>query len=123
MGLSGEKILKTYEQMSLVSSFRFGCHEEIPCFNKCCGDVNIFLTPYDVLRMKNRLKMESEEFLEKYTQIPIEKSHKFPIVKLKMGKSDGLPCLLVTEEGCSIYEDRPWPCRMYPLGMAMPKGP
>ena len=30
-------------------------------------------------------------------------------------------CPFVTDEGCSVYEDRPWPCRMYPLGLASGK--
>ncbi len=65
MDVFREKILKGYERMGLDNCFKFSCHRDIPCFNKCCGNVNIFLTPYDVLRMKNRLKMESGEFLEK----------------------------------------------------------
>ena len=24
-------------------------------------------------------------------------------------------CPFVSEEGCTVYDDRPWPCRMYPL--------
>ena len=24
-------------------------------------------------------------------------------------------------KGCSVYEDRPWSCRMFPLGVASPK--
>jgi hypothetical protein len=27
-------------------------------------------------------------------------------------------CPFVTQQGCIVYEDRPWPCRMYPLDMA-----
>ena len=31
-------------------------------------------------------------------------------------------CLFLDLEngGCQVYEDRPWACRMYPLGMAIP---
>jgi hypothetical protein len=32
-------------------------------------------------------------------------------------------CLFVTEEGCTVYANRPWACRMYPLGLAEPKNP
>jgi hypothetical protein len=32
-------------------------------------------------------------------------------------------CPFVTEQGCSVYSDRPWACRMYPLGVAKPKNP
>ena len=50
-----ETVLKEYPRMNLDSTFRFSCHPGVACFNRCCADVNIFLTPYDVLRMKNRL--------------------------------------------------------------------
>ena len=30
-------------------------------------------------------------------------------------------CPFVSSEGCTIYEDRPWSCRMYPLGLASSK--
>ena len=117
-----EKILKDYERLDLDAKFQFGCHAKVPCFNACCADVNIFLTPYDVLRMKNALDMESGEFLDQYTQLPVEKSQKYPVVMFKMDHAqDNLPCQLVGPEGCTIYEDRPWPCRIYPLGMASPK--
>ncbi|MFO7653608.1 MAG: YkgJ family cysteine cluster protein [Candidatus Krumholzibacteriia bacterium] len=117
-----EKILSDYERMSLDDGFAFGCHPGVPCFNECCGDVNIFLTPYDVLRMKNALGMGSAEFLERYTQIPIERNQAFPVVMLKLDDAaEGKPCQLVGDRGCSIYNDRPWPCRMYPLGLASPK--
>jgi len=30
-------------------------------------------------------------------------------------------CHFVGGKGCEVYEDRPWACRMYPLGMASPR--
>jgi Fe-S-cluster containining protein len=35
-------------------------------------------------------------------------------------KGESKKCHFVTEDGCSVYEDRPWACRMYPLGQATP---
>lgn len=117
-----EKILAEYDRMGLDDKFKFGCHKDVPCFNECCGDVNIFLTPYDVLRMKNVLGLSSSDFLDRYTQMPIEKSMRFPVVMLKLDdEQESKPCQLVSEDGCTVYEDRPWPCRMYPLGLASPK--
>ena len=52
-----EEILKEYPRLSEDSSFTFACHPGVPCFNDCCGDVNIFLTPYDILRLKQALNM------------------------------------------------------------------
>ena len=48
-------VLDEYPRMDLDSTFKFSCHPKVSCFNQCCRDVNIFLTPYDVLRMKKRL--------------------------------------------------------------------
>jgi len=114
-------VVKEYPRLSLGSKFKFSCHKGIECFSKCCADVNIFLTPYDVLRMKKALNITSEEFLEKYTVPLLLKDPKFPVVALKMTDDEKKSCPFVTEEGCQIYPDRPWSCRMYPLETASSK--
>ncbi|MCL5034525.1 MAG: YkgJ family cysteine cluster protein [Bacteroidetes bacterium] len=116
-----EAVLKEYPRMQRESGFRFNCHEGISCFNKCCADVNIFLTPYDVIRLKNRLKISSQEFLDKYTLLPIDESQNHPVVMLKMMADEDKSCPFVRAGGCSVYGDRPWSCRMFPLGVASPK--
>ena len=98
--------------------FQFSCDRNIPCFNKCCARLRLILTPYDILRMKNRLKLLSNEFLDKHTETIIENSFRFPMVKLKMGTDENQICPFVTEKGCAIYEDRPAACRLYPIGRA-----
>ncbi len=116
-----EDILKNYDRLILKDTFKFNCHSKVPCFNDCCSDVNIFLTPYDIIRMKNRLDMHSDDFLDKYTLAPFNKEQKIPVIVLKMEDDEKTPCPFVTEQGCGIYEDRPWACRMFPLGLASPK--
>lgn len=116
-----ETILKEYPRLSPGSKFRFSCSKGLSCFTQCCGDVNIFLSPYDVLRMKRALKLSSGKFLQKYTLPPLLADQKLPVVMLKMKNDARKSCPFVTPEGCSIYEDRPWACRMYPLGMASSK--
>lgn len=116
-----EKIVEDYPRLGPDDTFTFGCHPGVSCFNQCCGDVNIFLSPYDVLRMKKRLGMTSTEFLEKYTFLPVQKDMKTPVVMLRMSDDETKSCQFLTEGGCGIYSDRPWPCRMYPLGMASAK--
>jgi Fe-S-cluster containining protein len=101
-------------------TFQFACHPGVSCFNRCCGDVNIFLSPYDVLRMRRRLGMTSGEFLEKFTLMPVQKDMKTPVVMLRMN-DEAKTCPFLTQEGCGIYSDRPWPCRMFPLGLAAQK--
>ncbi len=114
-------ILEEYPRLSEESRFQFKCHPGVPCFNDCCRDVNIFLTPYDIIRLKNRLGISSAEFLSKYTISPFDENLKYPVVLLKMDENEKKNCPFVTDKGCSVYEDRPWSCRMYPLGLASPK--
>lgn len=116
-----ETILKEYPRLTESDSFSFECGFHLECFNKCCADVNIFLTPYDVLRLRSALEMSSAEFLRKHTIIPFDKNQKFPVPLLLMSDSDDKICSFVDpDKGCTVYTDRPWPCRMYPLGMASP---
>ncbi|TAL67384.1 MAG: YkgJ family cysteine cluster protein [Bacteroidetes bacterium] len=114
-----DELLKEYPRMNKVSRFTFSCHPGVSCFNKCCNDVNIFLTPYDIIRLRKRLGITSTEFLDKYTILPIDENLKHPIVMLQM-LPDELNCYFVDKNGCTVYEDRPWSCRMFPVGAAMP---
>jgi hypothetical protein len=108
--------------MSAEDTFTFRCGRDLDCFTHCCADVSIVLTPYDVLRMKRALGLDSSDFLRKYTIAPFTKEQKIPIVLLKMDP-DTRKCLMVNSEGCGVYGNRPWACRMYPLGLADPKNP
>jgi len=97
------------------SEFKFHCHDGLDCFKKCCRDINIFLTPYDVLRMKNFLGISSGEFLEKYTlTVPV---HRFSVVQIKMSEEDNLKCPFITPKGCRVYQERSWSCRIAPVDM------
>jgi Fe-S-cluster containining protein len=116
-----EKILADSPRLGPDDTFKFACRPGISCFNKCCGDVNIFLSPYDVLRMRKRLGMTSGDFLEKYTLMPVQKDMKTPVIMLRMNDDEAKTCPFLTQDGCGIYSDRPWPCRMYPLGLAAQK--
>ncbi len=102
-------------------TFAFTCHAGVPCFNQCCHDVNIILTPLDVLRLARHLGMHTRLFLETHTSNPITKDLHLPVVMLRMRDDDGSkPCPFLTTDGCGVYDERPWACRMYPLGEALP---
>ncbi len=116
-----EQILKEYPRLNRDSKFTFQCKPGVSCFNECCGDVNIFLTPYDIIRLKNNLGIPSDEFISKYTISPFDDKLNYPVLLLKMNEDDKKTCPFVTDKGCSVYPDRPWACRMYPLGLASPK--
>jgi Fe-S-cluster containining protein len=96
--------------------FKFNCHPGVSCFTHCCQDITIVLTPYDVLRLKKALGISSDEFLEKYTIIIPKENQLIPPVILKMNE-DNKKCPFVSQQGCSVYDHRPWSCRMYPLDM------
>ena len=96
------------------NDFRFECRQNLDCFTRCCRNITIVLTPYDILRMKNALNISSEDFLANYTMSMIGGAG-FPVVLLKMKDDDEKSCPFVTKQGCLIYPDRPWSCRVYPL--------
>jgi uncharacterized protein len=102
--------------LGLEDRFRFRCHKGIPCFNKCCENTDILLTPYDIARLKNRLDVSSREFLDRYTRDCELDAHGTPGVKL--GHKDGSrACVFLGAEGCGVYQDRPAACRYYALGL------
>ncbi len=105
--------------LSMDDEFQFACSPEVPCFNQCCRDINQYLTPYDIFRLKNRLKKKSGDFLKKFTVEHIGPQTGLPIVSLKALPQEDLRCPFVAEEGCQVYEDRPASCRTYPLARAV----
>lgn len=99
------------------SEFQFRCHSGLACFNACCKNIDIALTPYDILRLKRRLGVTSKEFVSEYT-IPFEMdSDGMPGLKLRP-KPETTECAFLGERGCTAYDDRPVACRYYALGNA-----
>ena len=107
-----------FKPFSDDAPFQFDCHPGISCFTECCAGLQLLLTPYDILRIKNRLNISSDEFLDQHTETLFDRHPRFPMVKLSMRKDQGHRCPFVTEKGCAIYEDRPEACRLYPVGRA-----
>jgi hypothetical protein len=100
------------------SRFKFACHKGKKCYTHCCSNLNIILTPYDIIRMKTRLGLTCDQFLAIYTKPEMLSRTQLPVATLKMLDDDKKSCPFLTPEGCTIYEDRPVTCRYYPLGMA-----
>ena len=98
--------------------FSFACHPGVSCFNKCCHEIDVILTPVDILKMKTELKLRSDEFLKKYTTLQTLKDTGIPLVKLLMRENSNGACIFLDgSKGCSIYQNRPQVCRSYPLGL------
>jgi Fe-S-cluster containining protein len=105
--------------ISPEAPFRFACSSKVPCFNECCRNLNQFLTPYDILRLKNHFDMSSGDLLKKYCSQHTGPESGLPIVTLRSGSAPQLICPFVTAAGCSVYENRPSSCRTYPLVRAI----
>lgn len=103
--------------------FTFACNPEVPCFTRCCHRLELQLYPYDIIRLKNRLEISSEDFLEGYTAVVQGANPYFPSVMLRMRPEEGYPCpFLDHAAGCTVYSDRPSACRTYPLERAVDRG-
>ena len=109
------------EKYTLDAKFKFRCHKGIKCFTQCCSNIEILLTPYDVVRLKKRLEMSSSEFLDTYALMKIDEKSSHPHAMLKMSEEKDKKCPFLGEEGCSVYEDRPANCRYYPVGQGTMK--
>ncbi len=95
---------------------QFRCRKGIACWNTCCSNIDISLTPYDILRLKQRLGITSNNFLLHYT-LPYEmEQNGIAGVKLRPVEN-GTACQFMTPEGCSVYDDRPTACRYYPVAL------
>jgi len=103
-----------HTEFSGSESFRFLCHEGLECFNRCCRDINIFLSPYDVLRLSRKLGLKTSDFLKDYV-LRLQPEGGFPVVLIKMREDADLQCPFLTGQGCSVYNERPWSCRMAPV--------
>ena len=99
-----------------TAALQFQCRKGIACWNACCSNIDISLTPYDIVRLKQHLELSSSEFLNRYT-VPYE-MEKDGIAGVKLRPVEGgTACRFVTDAGCSVYEDRPTACRYYPVAL------
>ena len=101
---------------TLDSKIKFRCHPGVSCFTACCGDVDIILTPFDILRLRKHLNCNADEFLVRFTTPTFIQKTDLPGVKIHLDEKGRCP--FVTPEGCTIYSERPSACRYYPVGMA-----
>ena len=99
-------------------TFQFACQPGLRCFGDCCSDLTLMLMPYDALRLRKRLDLGSQEFLERYTVTLQDSDEGVPRVQVQMGDDAKKRCPFLAQEGCTVYEDRPAACRIFPLGRA-----
>jgi Fe-S-cluster containining protein len=103
------------KEMGERETFSFRCYPGIGCYNRCCRNLNLFLYPYDVLRLKNALGISSDEFLDGYVDVVLRSGNFFPEVLLRMSENKEKTCPFSTDAGCEVYPDRPDTCRLFPM--------
>ena len=106
-------IPQTFDDSKVI---QFQCRKGISCWNACCSNINISLTPYDILRLKRRFELSSGEFLKQYI-IPYEMEQNSIAGGKLRPVANGTACQFMTPEGCSVYKDRPTACRYYPVAL------
>lgn len=101
------------------AAFQFSCHPGVACFTVCCRNVDLVLYPYDIIRLKNALGIDSAECLRQHTVVVQGDNPYFPTVKLKLTEDARKACPFLQSSGCTVYQDRPSACRTYPLERAV----
>ncbi|WP_319405838.1 YkgJ family cysteine cluster protein [uncultured Desulfosarcina sp.] len=102
-----------------TDTFNFRCHKDLACFNQCCRNLNLFLYPYDVLCLRKRLNLDSDQFLESYVDVVLRKGNYFPDVLLRMADNESRTCPFLSDAGCTVYPNRPDTCRTFPVEHGM----
>jgi Fe-S-cluster containining protein len=103
------------QRLSETDSFSFECQAGLSCFNQCCRNLNLFLYPYDVLRLKNSLGISAAGFIDRHVDIVMRDGNYFPDVLLSMTETAEKTCPFLTKAGCSVYPDRAYSCRLFPV--------
>jgi hypothetical protein len=112
-------ISQSVKRISEDETFTFSCHQDVSCFTDCCRMLELALTPYDVLRLRQATGLTSGQLLDRYIIIEQDPGEPFPRLYLTMVDDGRASCVFVTDRGCSVYEHRPAACRAYPLGRAV----
>ncbi|MGD0639331.1 MAG: YkgJ family cysteine cluster protein [Roseiarcus sp.] len=105
-------------------SFCFSCHSGVSCWNECCHDTDITLTPYDLIRLGRHLDLKPGEVGRMFGTPGVHEASGMPVLKLKRVDKgeEKRPCVFLEgKNGCFVYADRPAACRYYPLGLASVK--
>ncbi len=112
--MTREEMFQDIESMTigLDDTFKFHCTQ---C-GKCCRNrEDIMLSAFDIFQMSRYLKMNPDEFFEKYCNWYIGDNSRFPIIRLN-SVSANKRCPLLRNNKCSVHAAKPAVCAMYPLG-------
>lgn len=98
--------------LSMDDTFIFGCK----MCGSCCRhrDEPIILTGYDVYNIAKGLGIEPADVVKEYTELYPGPDSYLPIVVLK--ERLDASCKLLRSGKCTVQENKPLVCRLYPLG-------
>ncbi len=111
-----EEFLCSLPRVSATDRLVFRCGPHIACFNRCCADLDLLLSPYDAMRLRAALELDSDTVLKRHFTVTTLPVNGFPAVRLEMRRDRARSCPFVLDTGCSVYAHRPGACRVYPLG-------
>jgi hypothetical protein len=113
-----QQILEQAPRFARSDAFAFACHPELDCFNACCRELTVELSPADCARLRRGLDLSSTELLARHTRTRFDPQRGLPVVLLRMRDDADQRCPFVGPAGCRVYEARPAACRLYPVGRA-----
>ena len=102
---------KLYRSSDMVRADTGGCEG---C-SRCCREMpsTVLLDPLDVFRIMKRTGSSFDDLLGQSFSLEVEEGLVLPHLA---AREDGV-CVFLNEAGrCSIHEDRPGFCRLFPLG-------
>ena len=94
-------LLKECEPLFRTSPFSYVCGR---C-GHCCINTHIRLNAYEITRLASAKGLSNNEFIDRYTQ-----EGGTEILHDSQGH-----CAFLVDDACSVYDDRPLVCRIYPL--------
>jgi len=98
------------KKMNLSDTFKFECNK---C-GRCCHNIDVLLTSYDIMRLCDNLNIKSSQFLQKYGHSYLGPESGLPVTTIEF--NDDGSCPFLNPGGCNVYKDRPGACRSYPIG-------
>lgn len=100
---------ETMKKVEKDGTFHFECSRS----GECCRHMEIFLNPYDILRMAEALGMTTIQLIQDHVLFLENKQQGILKPVLKAAR-EGV-CAFNSNRLCKIHRDRPLPCRLFPI--------
>lgn len=109
-----EDIYENIEKNKLTadSVFMFHC---TMCGDCCRNREDILLSPQDLFKLANGLKIAPKDVVEKYGETYLGSTSRMPIVRLRSVGYDK-HCAFLEGNGCAVQAFKPTVCAMFPIG-------